>query len=173
MIGYNRVVNADTLKNALQNKNGTIAADLQTLLPKFSSGNALDEPALNPGGSAITLTSLSNQFNIYANAYVGGIIGYYLSMNKCDDIADNYYASGCGAQRGSGPRAHAAGPTQPTAPQRGSPRAAQDLVPQRRWPAAAPAQAARVGAKSRSAASAATNTGKAISPMLPMHVRQV
>lgn len=48
MIGYNRVVNADTLKNALQNKNGTIAADLQTLLPKFSSGNALVEPALNP-----------------------------------------------------------------------------------------------------------------------------
>ena len=76
MIGYNRVVNADTLKSALQNKNGTIAADLQTLLPKFSSGNALDEPALNPSGSAITLTSLSNQFNIYANAYVGGIIGY-------------------------------------------------------------------------------------------------
>ena len=76
MIGYNRVVNADTLKNALQNKNGTIAADLQTLLPKFSSGNALDEPALNPSGSAITLTGLSNQFNIYANAYVGGIIGY-------------------------------------------------------------------------------------------------
>ena len=76
IIGYNRVVNADTLKNALQNKNGTIAADLQTLLPKFSSGKALDEPALNPSGSAITLTGLSNQFNIYANAYVGGIIGY-------------------------------------------------------------------------------------------------
>ena len=76
IIGYNRVVNADTLKNALQNKNGTIAADLQTLLPKFSSGNALDEPGLNPSGSAITLTGLSNQFNIYANAYVGGIIGY-------------------------------------------------------------------------------------------------
>ena len=76
IIGYNRVVNADTLKSALQNKNGTIAADLQTLLPKFSSGNALDEPALNPSGSAITLTGLSNQFNIYANAYVGGIIGY-------------------------------------------------------------------------------------------------
>ena len=76
IIGYNRVVNADTLKNALKNKNGTIAADLQTLLPKFSSGKALDEPALNPGGSAITLTGLSNQFNIYANAYVGGIIGY-------------------------------------------------------------------------------------------------
>lgn len=46
------------------------------MLPKFSSGNALDEPALNPRGSAITLTGLSNQFNIYANAYVGGIIGY-------------------------------------------------------------------------------------------------
>lgn len=76
IIGYSRVVNDDTLKNALQNKNGTIAADLQTLLPKFSSGNALDEPALNPSGSAITLTGLSNQFNIYANAYVGGIIGY-------------------------------------------------------------------------------------------------
>ncbi len=33
---------------------------------------------------------------------VGGIIGYYLSMNRCDDIAGNYYASGCGAQRGIG-----------------------------------------------------------------------
>ena len=76
IIGYNRVVDDDTLKNALQNKDGTIAADLQTLLPKFSSGNTLDEPALNPSGSAITLTGLSNQFNIYANAYVGGIIGY-------------------------------------------------------------------------------------------------
>ena len=33
---------------------------------------------------------------------VGGIVGYYLSMNRCDDIAGNYYASGCGAQRGIG-----------------------------------------------------------------------
>ena len=75
IIGYNRVVNADTIKTAL-NQNGTIAANLQTLLPGFDSGKALTEPQLNTSGSAVTLTGLSNQFNIYANAYVGGIIGY-------------------------------------------------------------------------------------------------
>ena len=75
IIGYNRLVNDDTIKTAL-NRNGTIAADLQTLLPGFDGGNALTEPQLNTSGSAITLTGLSNQFNIYANAYVGGIIGY-------------------------------------------------------------------------------------------------
>ena len=75
IIGYNRVVGDDTIKTAL-NQNGTIAANLQTLLPGFDGGNALTEPELNTSGSAITLTDLSNQFNIYANAYVGGIIGY-------------------------------------------------------------------------------------------------
>ena len=43
---------------------------------------ALVEPALNPSGSAITLTGLSNQFNIYANAYVGGIIGYGVGIGS-------------------------------------------------------------------------------------------
>ena len=33
---------------------------------------------------------------------VGGIIGYYHSLNKWDGISGNYYASGCGAQRGIG-----------------------------------------------------------------------
>ena len=84
IIGYNRVVNADTLKNALAQSGQTKAAastlgeKLQTLLPTFDSGKALVEPALtqNTTVSTITLTGLSNQFNIYANAYVGGIIGY-------------------------------------------------------------------------------------------------
>ncbi len=33
---------------------------------------------------------------------VGGIIGYYGSLNKCDDITGNYYSAGCGADRGIG-----------------------------------------------------------------------
>ncbi len=83
IIGYNRVVNADTLKKALaQNEKDaaaqTLGKNLQTLLPTFDGGKALAEPTLtqNTTVSAITLKGLSNQFNIYANAYVGGIIGY-------------------------------------------------------------------------------------------------
>ena len=33
---------------------------------------------------------------------VGGVIGYLRSLNKFDDIANNYYASGCGAKYGIG-----------------------------------------------------------------------
>ena len=33
---------------------------------------------------------------------VGGVIGYYRSLNKFDDVANNYYASGCGAKGGFG-----------------------------------------------------------------------
>lgn len=33
---------------------------------------------------------------------VGGIIGYYASLNKYDDISGNYYAKDCGADRGIG-----------------------------------------------------------------------
>lgn len=34
--------------------------------------------------------------------YVGGVIGFYKSLNKCDGISSNYYAAGCGAERGIG-----------------------------------------------------------------------
>lgn len=34
--------------------------------------------------------------------YVGGIIGYYMSLNKMDDITGNYYKLGCGADKGIG-----------------------------------------------------------------------
>lgn len=33
---------------------------------------------------------------------IGGIIGYYRSLNRLDDIAGNYYASSCGAKSGFG-----------------------------------------------------------------------
>ena len=35
-------------------------------------------------------------------AYVGGIIGFYDSLNRIDDITNNYYAKGCGADKGIG-----------------------------------------------------------------------
>ena len=81
IIGYNRVVAADTVQKALAQKSRgdtalTLGQRLQKLLPSFGSGNAISEPTLTTKGSGITLTGLSNQFNIYANAYVGGIIGY-------------------------------------------------------------------------------------------------
>ena len=34
--------------------------------------------------------------------YVGGIIGYYRSMNKLDDISGNEYSENCGAEKGIG-----------------------------------------------------------------------
>ncbi len=77
IIGYNRVLPADTLKTALEStENTTIAAALRSLLPGFGSGKALEETGLTSAETQVTLTGLSNQFNIYANAYVGGIIGY-------------------------------------------------------------------------------------------------
>ena len=45
---YNRVVNADTLKNALQNKNGTIAADLLTCL-SLAAKRGVDVRIYTPG----------------------------------------------------------------------------------------------------------------------------
>lgn len=33
---------------------------------------------------------------------IGGIIGFYDSLNRIDDISDNYYKEGCGADRGVG-----------------------------------------------------------------------
>lgn len=35
-------------------------------------------------------------------AYVGGIIGFYNSLNRIDDITNNYYAKDCGADKGIG-----------------------------------------------------------------------
>ena len=35
-------------------------------------------------------------------AYVGGIIGFYDSLNRIDDIINNYYAKDCGADKGIG-----------------------------------------------------------------------
>ena len=35
-------------------------------------------------------------------SYIGGIIGYYDSLNKFDDITNNYYAKDCGADKGIG-----------------------------------------------------------------------
>lgn len=34
--------------------------------------------------------------------YIGGIIGYYGSLDKWDDVANNYYAKDCGAEKGIG-----------------------------------------------------------------------
>lgn len=35
-------------------------------------------------------------------SYVGGIIGFYDSLNRIDDITNNYYAKDCGAEKGIG-----------------------------------------------------------------------
>ena len=35
-------------------------------------------------------------------SYIGGIIGFYDSLNKMDDISNNYYAKDCGAAKGIG-----------------------------------------------------------------------
>ena len=35
-------------------------------------------------------------------SYIGGIIGYYASLNRIDDISNNYYKASCGAEKGIG-----------------------------------------------------------------------
>lgn len=46
----------------------------------------------------------NNRFTgkVSGSSYVGGIIGYYRSLNKYTVITGNYYASGCGADKGIG-----------------------------------------------------------------------
>ena len=75
IIGYNRVISAGELTQALAGDK-SIAEELSSLLPGFSSGNAIVDTYTYTSENNVTLTGLSNQFNIYANAYVGGIIGY-------------------------------------------------------------------------------------------------
>ena len=75
IIGYNRVISADELTQALAGDKA-IAEELSSLLPGFGSGNAIVDTYTYTSKNNVTLTGLSNQFNIYANAYVGGIIGY-------------------------------------------------------------------------------------------------
>ena len=75
IIGYNRVIAKSELTDALA-KDGTVAANLASLLPGFGSGNAIVDTYTYTSNNNVTLTGLSNQLNLYANAYVGGIIGY-------------------------------------------------------------------------------------------------
>ena len=54
------------------------------------------------GAHALKNNSFTGTVKATDGTYVGGIIGYYLSLNKYDDIANNYYKSDCGADRGIG-----------------------------------------------------------------------
>ena len=54
------------------------------------------------GGYELKNNSFTGKVSASSGSAAGGIVGYYLSMNKCDDISGNYYASGCGAQSGIG-----------------------------------------------------------------------
>ena len=75
IIGYNRVIAAQTLSSALESDTEHTDA-LRALLPTFGTGNALTERQLPGSNGTVTLTGLKNTYNIDANAYVGGIIGY-------------------------------------------------------------------------------------------------
>lgn len=46
--------------------------------------------------------SFSGKVKVTDGTYVGGIIGFYDSLNITDGIANNYYSSECGASRGIG-----------------------------------------------------------------------
>ena len=75
IIGYNRVIAAQTLSSALESDAEHTDA-LRALLPTFGTGNALTERQLPGSSGTVTLTGLKNTYNIDANAYVGGIVGY-------------------------------------------------------------------------------------------------
>ena len=46
--------------------------------------------------------SFTGKVEAKSGNYVGGIIGFYDSLNKFDDITNNYYAKDCGAEKGIG-----------------------------------------------------------------------
>lgn len=83
IIGYNRVVPTNTLQSALADTAVTVADALRGLLPTFNKNtHALTEDDLTSANTEVKLTGLSNEFNINANAYVGGIIGYNSAGTK-------------------------------------------------------------------------------------------
>ncbi len=54
------------------------------------------------GNHSLKNNSFTGTVKATSGTYVGGIIGYYASLNKYDGITGNYYKTGCGADRGIG-----------------------------------------------------------------------
>lgn len=54
------------------------------------------------GAHALKNNTFTGKVSASDGTYVGGIIGFYGSLNKYDDIANNYYSADCGAARGIG-----------------------------------------------------------------------
>ena len=54
------------------------------------------------GNYSFKNNSFTGKVSATDGTYVGGIIGYYGSLNKHDDVSVNYYAEDCGADRGIG-----------------------------------------------------------------------
>ncbi len=51
---------------------------------------------------SIKNNSFTGKITAADGTYTGGIIGYYASLNKYDNITGNYYSNDCGADRGIG-----------------------------------------------------------------------
>ncbi|WP_251614402.1 DUF4430 domain-containing protein [Senimuribacter intestinalis] len=56
----------------------------------------------NWGTGVFKLNKFTGKVEATDGSYVGGVIGYLASLNKFDNIAGNYYASDCGAEKGIG-----------------------------------------------------------------------
>ena len=54
------------------------------------------------GAHTLKNNSFTGTVKATSGTYVGGIIGFYGSLNKYDDIAGNYYSSACGTDKGIG-----------------------------------------------------------------------
>lgn len=54
------------------------------------------------GSHSLKNNAFTGTVKATSGTYVGGIIGYYASLNKYDGITGNYYKTGCGANRGIG-----------------------------------------------------------------------
>lgn len=54
------------------------------------------------GGHSLKDNSFTGTVTAADGTYVGGVIGYYASLNKYDNITGNYYSADCGADKGIG-----------------------------------------------------------------------
>ncbi|MGC2873699.1 bacterial Ig-like domain-containing protein [Ihubacter sp. mB4P-1] len=56
----------------------------------------------NWGTGTFKLNQFTGKVEATDGEYVGGVIGYLASLNKYDNVAGNYYAKDCGAEKGIG-----------------------------------------------------------------------
>ena len=80
----------------------TIGSILLALLAARAGGSSGGDMKVNQAWNNYSLVGNTFTGKVSGTKNVGGIIGYYRSLNMCDNIAGNFYQTDCGAKQGIG-----------------------------------------------------------------------